>query len=68
MNNLEIEAKIASNLIVLAGDLGKPVPFCQAGIDDLMSGTIEDMARRTNDMHRIRRSLHEVLYAPPVRG
>lgn len=64
MNAIEIEAKIASNLIALAIDTNIPVPFCQADIDEIISNSDSDAAK-INTLRKIKAAIHEVLYAPP---
>lgn len=66
MNSIEIEAKIASNLIDLAVDTGVPVPFCKTDIEEVLSSTDLD-SEKLNKLRKIKSSVHEVLYAPPRR-
>lgn len=64
MDQLQIEAKIASNLISLAIDEGVPSPFCHADVTETLASD-SDPATKLNQLRKIKAAVHEVLYAPP---
>lgn len=65
--HIQVEANIAKNLIQLAEDRGLPTTFSAADIDEILQDPDQNDMWKINTIRRVKASLHEVLYAPPLR-